>query len=281
MFGRIAAANALSDIYAVGAKPLCALNILLFPCAMGAEAARVLTGGADAIRQAGAVILGGHTVDDPQPKYGLAVTGVAQKSQIISHQGAMPGDALILTKKIGTGVLYSAAKSASGPLVKIAGGKKKLSASMAEAVESMARTNQAASEAMIAAGVNACTDITGFGLLGHGRNMAEKSGACLVINASAVPRFDGALELASHGPGGKGMNRNMRWSKPALKQEKEVAASFTRLFCDPQTSGGLLISLPEKKAAGLLAALHKGGDTASAIIGHVEKHTGACVRLVP
>ena len=281
MFGRIAAVNAMSDIYAVGATPVCALNILLFPCALTAEAAATLHGGADAVREAGAVILGGHSVDDNEPKYGLAVTGVISPKKLISHQGAKPGDALILTKKIGTGLVTSAVRAGRGALAGIAGWRKKLAAAHMETVESMAWLNMSASRAMMAVGANACTDVTGFGLLGHARNMAEKSRACMVIRASAVPRLPLALELAMAGPPGAGMGRNMKWIKPIFKADKGTPPGYAELFCDPQTSGGLLISAPEKKAGKLLDLLHNEGNLASAVIGHVEKPGGPCVRLVP
>jgi len=281
MFGRIAAVNAMSDIYAVGAKPVCALNILMFPCGLIDEAAATLEGGADAVREAGAVILGGHSVDDPIPKYGLAVTGAMRRNELVSHQGARPGDILILTKKIGTGLITSAFRSGGGAMADIRGWKKTLAASHKEAVVSMARPNMAASQAMVKTMVNACTDITGFGLLGHARNMAEQSGACLVINASAVPRFNGALELAAAGPPGGGMTRNMKWIKPNFKIEKGAPPGSAEMLCDPQTSGGLLISVPENKSQALMNRLIEGGDFSSAIIGHVESPSGSCVRLLP
>lgn len=281
MFGRIAAVNAMSDIYAVGAKPVCALNILMFPCALVDEAAATMQGGADAVREAGSVILGGHSVDDPIPKYGLAVTGVMRKKELVSHQGARPGDTLILTKKIGTGLITSAHRSGGSAMAGVRGWKKKLSASHREVVESMARPNMAASQSMVKTKVNACTDITGFGLLGHARNMAEQSGACLVISASAVPRFDGALELAAAGPPGGGMTRNMKWIKPNFKKDNYTPPGSAEMLCDPQTSGGLLISVSAKKAEALVDRLREVGDIASAIIGHVESPGGPCVRLVP
>lgn len=281
-FGRIAAANAFSDLYTMGAKPLLALNIVGFPCKVGVEIiSDILRGGADATREAGAVILGGHSVDDAEPKYGLAVTGVVHPGKMITSHGARPGDALILTKKIGVGIIANMAKLASGPL----GGLRARGPAIAqavhdEAVAAMMRLNRSAAEVMVGCGARACTDISGFGLLGHGLNMAEASGARLVFGYGAVPRFDGIEAHAIPGTKGGG-ERNYHWVKEKLTVAQGVTHEQVMALCDAQTSGGLLIAAPPERADETLRRLHEGGDAASAIVGRVEQGPPGTVAVEP
>src|SRR5438477_2089836 len=198
-FGAVAAANSMSDVYAMGGEVALALNIVAFPTDLDkAILTAILQGGADKVREAGGVIGGGHTVNDPEPKYGLCVTGLADPAHIMSKSGARPGDRLILTKPIGTGAITTAAKN-----------DRATPAHLQAAVDSMLRLNGPASRVFRWAGLRACTDITGFGLLGHASEMAEAGGVCFRIQAAAVPLLDGALEYvrAKQIPGGTGRNR--------------------------------------------------------------------------
>jgi len=281
-FGRIAAANALSDIYTAAARPVTALNILAFPCELGTDvAARILKGGADTVAKAGAVILGGHTVNDVEPKYGLAVTGVGDAARLITNEGAKPGDVLVLTKKIGTGILNSATKLSNGVLQYYKGAPPDISAAVfAEATASMMRLNKSASEAMVDFGATACTDITGFGLLGHARILAQNSGVAISVEYSRTPVYDGVEAFAIPGTKGGG-ERNHDWVKKALNVSPAVGIDQLMTLCDPQTSGGLLICVPEKMSDKLLKRLIDGGDEASAIIGSVEKGLPGSIRILP
>jgi selenide,water dikinase len=259
-FGRIAAANAFSDVYAMGATPLIALNLVGWPRGtlpldlLG----DVLRGGQDVAREAGAFVLGGHSVDDPEPKYGMVAIGEVHPDRVVTLAGARPGDVLVLTKPIGTGVLTTALKR---DLLD--------AADLAPAVTSMTTLNAGAARAMLAVGVHAATDVTGFGLLGHLHNMLAASAAAAEIDAAAVPLFAHAAELAAQGavPGGTQRNRD------ALAASVTFAAGVpeaTRvLLCDAQTSGGLLLAVPGTRADALIAALKKEGTPAAARIGRV------------
>jgi selenide,water dikinase len=248
-FGRIAAANALSDIYAMGGVPLAAMNLLAFPCGIGpGVVAEVLRGGAEKVREAGAVVVGGHTIDDAEPKYGLAVMGSAHPDEVVTNAGARAGDRLVLTKPVGTGVLTTALKRGL-----------ETEGSIREVVESMARLNRGASEAMRDAGARAATDVTGFGLLGHAREMAEASGVSVRVETAAVPLFEGVHTYAADGvcPGRTAdvvafLDPHVEWG-PADETWKRVLA-------DPQTSGGLLIAVPETTVEKLLAGLASRGE---------------------
>jgi len=283
LFGKIAAANSLSDIYTVGARPLTALNIVAFPCRHGVEpVAEILRGGADTVAEAGAVIIGGHSVEDDEPKYGLAVTGIVDPASIITNQGALPGDALILTKKIGVGILSNVARAREGALAGLrARGPEIPEASYREAEASMTRLNRAASETMREFGVRACTDVSGFGLLGHASNLAQGSHVKIVIGFAGVPLFPGIEPHAIDGTKGGG-ERNHAWLAAG---RLAVAAGVTReqvmILCDPQTSGGLLMAAPEEAAEKLVARLRGGGDVAAAIIGHVEAGDAGTVEARP
>lgn len=248
-YGRIAAANALSDIYAIGGKPLTAMNLVAFPAGREAELVALLNGGAEKVAEAGACMVGGHTIEDAEPKYGLSVTGLVDPRKMLSTVGARLGDRLVLTKPIGTGILTTALKG--GVLT---------AEEMATAIAGMIRLNRLASEVMLQVGVSACTDITGFGLLGHGAEMAEASGVCLQIDLAALPLYPQVREMAACGliPGGSYKNRE--FYLPKLVDGDHISAEILDLLADPQTSGGLLIALAEEKVAALLAGLRAGGE---------------------
>lgn len=256
-WGQIAAANAASDVYAMGGRPLVALNIVAWPReTIPLEIlGDVLRGGREMAARGGFAIVGGHSVDDPEPKYGLVVVGRARTDDVMTIDSAKPGDVLIVTKPIGTGIITTAIKrDAADP------------ASTDAAVKSMTTLNDAASEALVAAGVRACTDVTGFGLLGHLHRMLRASGAAADIDATAVPLIEGALELAERGfvPGGSDRNReavddHIEWNG---------AADLTRsVLCDAQTSGGLLAACPPDAVDALLRVLD--GELAHHVIGRV------------
>ena len=240
-FGAIAAANAVSDVYAMGGTPLSALTILAWPAAEDASILeQILKGGAAKLQEAGCVILGGHSVNDPEIKFGYAVTGTVHPGKFKPNAGAKAGDALILTKKIGTGVITTALKRGMAA-------QKYVDA----AISSMTQLNRGAAEAMAAFDVHGVTDVTGFGLFGHAREMAIASNVTLEIDSAQVQFIDGALECARAGalPGGLANNREF------VASCVEGSSAFDDLFYDPQTSGGLLISLPESDAAQLLKKL--------------------------
>jgi selenide, water dikinase len=259
-FGRIAAANALSDVYAMGGRPLTALNIACFPRSqMDISVLReVLRGGLDMLHQAGVALLGGHTVDDPELKYGLAVTGTIHPDKVVHNRGARPGDRLILTKPLGTGIVSTAIKNGRASPEAIAA-----------IVKSMTMLNKAASEAMLEVGVNACKDITGFGLLGHAAEMVEGTEVGFTIDAADVPIFPGVKELYEAGmvPGGLGRNRDFR--SHMVDMGDTVPPYLADILYDPQTSGGLLIAVPASKAEKLLRKLHREGVKEAAVIGEV------------
>ena len=264
LFGQIAATNSLSDVYAMGGKPLTAMNIVTFPiCRLAPEVLlAILSGGQQKIAEAGAVMLGGHTIDDDEPKYGLSVTGVVHPDKVLSNAGAQPGDALILTKAIGTGVLYTALKAELFP------------AGVAAAAASMTQLNRYAAEVMTRFPVHACTDITGFGLLGHAFELAAGSAVDLELDSRAVPLLPDAAEAAGMGlvPAGAYANRDYL---NQVEFRPEVPVNLQDLLFDPQTSGGLLISLAEDLAADLLTELHAAGVAVAACIGRVTgKGTG-------
>ncbi|KUK31433.1 MAG: Selenide, water dikinase [Thermoanaerobacterales bacterium 50_218] len=259
-FGQVAAANALSDVYAMGGKPLTALNIVAFPtCTLGIEVLReIVRGGCDKVAEAGAVVLGGHSIEDSEPKYGLAVTGIVHPDKVVTNSGAQPGDYLILTKPLGTGVLATALK-----------------AGMLEPedekvfVEVMATLNAAAAKAMTHIGVSACTDITGFGLLGHLREMACNSKVDAEVWVSQVPFLPRVLEFASMGilPGGAYANKEH--VTPFVEFAEEIPEAEKDLLYDPQTSGGLLIAVPEDRKEALEGELRNQGVASYRVIGRV------------
>jgi selenide,water dikinase len=259
-FGRIAAANAFSDIYAMGATPLVALNLVGWPRdvipydVLG----EVLRGGADVARAAQAFVLGGHSIDDPEPKYGMAVVGEVHPDRVVTNAGARPGDVLVLTKPIGTGVLTTALK------------RDLLSeAELASAVAVMTTLNDAAARAMLAVGVHAATDVTGFGLLGHLHSLLEASGAAAEVTARAVPLLPHAHDMAARGAVPGGTQRNRTSLADAVSFSAGVDETTRVLLSDAQTSGGLLIAAAPGSAEALVAALGREQAPAAAVIGRV------------
>ena len=269
LFGQIAAANALSDIYTMGGKPVTALNLVSFPCKIGMDRlSAILQGGQSKIEEAGAVIVGGHSVDDREPKYGLAVTGVVDPKEMITNTGARPGQKLILTKKIGTGIISNMRKLHRGIFGRLKGPNPVAAETEQESIESMITLNARAAKLMKEFGCPACTDVTGFGLLGHARNVAEASNVSMEIWVDQVPHFKGVLGVAVEGTAGGG-HRNLTFVQNSVERGPHVTDQSLYLLCDAQTSGGLLMSVDEEKAEDLVSALHTSGVPHAAIIGRI------------
>lgn len=261
-FGRVAAANALSDVYAMGGQPYTAMNITCFPTKMlGTDLlAEILKGGLEKVLEAGAVMAGGHTVEDSEPKFGLAVTGLIDPHNMVMKNGAKPGDVLILTKPIGTGVLNTAHKHSD------------ISAEHLEGVlTSMETLNRAASEVMVKHGIKAGTDVTGYGLLGHSLEMCRSSQVTAVFEASAVPLLPGALEAYQRGHVPGGSQANLQFVTPYLAVDEQVPRDLLGLLGDAQTSGGLLLAVPETKLAAVMQEL-PALFTAPRVIGRMTEY---------
>lgn len=283
LFGAIAAANALSDCFTMGAKVLTGLNIVGFPCASGMDQlSEILRGGGDKVIEAGGVIIGGHSVEDAEPKYGVAVTGIVHPDRLITNAGAKVGDALVLTKKIGTGIVCNVRKS-TGTVGKIANALRS-SAQISDAVydeviQSMQQLNRSASEVMAEVGVNACTDITGFGLLGHVSNVAEASGVGVKLWYSEIPKFDGVVECAIRGTRGGG-ERNWKFIRDSVSLDSGLSEDQVAVLYDAQTSGPLFISVPQEKKNLLLQKLRDRGLSDAREIGEVcPAFSGYSVRV--
>jgi len=245
LYGQIAAANALSDIYAMGGKPLLALNIVCFPTCLPAETlAEILRGGADKVIEAGAIIAGGHSVQDNEPKYGLAVAGLIKPDQILSNAGAKAGDLLILTKPLGTGIILTGAR---GGLITLEDHNRALAL--------MAELNKEACAAMLKVKAHACTDITGFGLLGHASELARASKVSLKINFSKVPLLSRVKELILDGIIPGGAYENKRHLEEEISFKENIKPEEQMILFDPQTSGGLLIAVEAAKSRNLLDEL--------------------------
>ena len=259
-FGRIAAANAFSDLYAMGATPLFGLNLVGWPRdtlpfdLLG----EVLRGAADIVREAGAFVLGGHSVDDPEPKFGMVAIGEAHPERVVTNAGARPGDALVLTKPIGTGVLSTALKRDLAT-----------EADIAPAVAAMTTLNAGAARAMLSVGVHAATDVTGFGLLGHLNSLLRASGAAAELASAQVPILPLARDLAQRGAVSGGSRRNQESVAGATRFDAAVDATTRLLLADAQTSGGLLIAVPAEALDALVAALGRERTPAAAVIGRV------------
>jgi selenide,water dikinase len=256
IYGQIAAANALSDVYAMGGRPLTALAIAGFPKKglAAADMAAIFKGGFDKLREASVVLLGGHTVQDDEIKFGYAVTGAVDPSRVLTNAGAKPGDALILTKPLGTGVIGTAIKFDRAP-----------KALVEAAVASMRMLNRAAAEALSSVGgVHACTDITGFGLIGHLTEMANASRATLGIRANDVPIFKGVADLVRKNRSG-GMSANQEYFEGTVDMGDELPAELRDLLYDPQTSGGLVVALDQMQADLALQMLERVGVKATRI----------------
>jgi selenide,water dikinase len=260
-FGRIAVTNALSDVYAMGGRPLTAMNIVCFPIGKMdiAILREILRGGLDQMREANVVLVGGHSVEDDEPKYGLSVTGVVHPDRVLANRGAMPGDRLILTKALGSGIVSTAVK---GGIAEPAMQRKCLS--------TMMELNRAAAELVaVRNDIHACTDITGFGLLGHAMEMIEGTKTGIKIYAKSIPYFDGVQELIETGIVPGGLVRNRKFRQHQIERGAACPDWIIDLLFDPQTSGGLFISLPEAGAKDLLSEMHKAGIRDAAIVGEV------------
>ena len=268
LYGRIAAVNAMSDVYAMGGEPRLALNILCAAEGMPEEAIReILRGGYDAAYEAGAIITGGHTIRGAEPIYGLAVSGFVHPKKVLTNSNAQPGDVLILTKPLGIGILTTAAKADM------------VDASVLNRIYAqMATLNKTARDVMVNYSVHSCTDITGFSLLGHGYEMAQGSNCTLHITVDTVPYHADALEFASMGLVPAGAYRNRQYAGPGVKLCREVSLAMQDILYDPQTSGGLLFALPEKDAEDCLRKLRDHIPQA-AIVGYVTEKEDAFLCL--
>jgi len=271
IFGQIAVANALSDVYAMGGTPLTALNLVAFPIKVLASSIlkEILRGGLSKMEEAGVALVGGHTVEDPEVKYGLAVTGIVHPNKIITNAKAEPGDRLVLTKPLGTGIIATALKggmASDGAVQKM--------------VESMRVLNRKASEWMKAFGAHACTDITGFGFIGHAMEMVSASQVGMVIQSKDIPIFSEAIEYARLGliPGGAHANRDFFSCR--VEVHSNVPDLLVDILYDPQTSGGLLISLPSHEAERLVEALKKEGNIDSCIVGKVVEEPRGKIQII-
>lgn len=264
-FGQIAAANALSDVYAMGGIPITAMNIACFPIKKIDKSVfrEILKGGMAKLEEADVVLIGGHTVDDVELKYGLSVTGIIHPEKILTKGGAKINDSLILTKPIGTGILVTALKSDLA-----------ISLDIQPIIQIMSMLNKTASEVMLEIGVNACTDITGFGFLGHAIEMMTLSSVGMAINSDKIPIFPDAIHYAEMGfiPGGTHANR--KYFEKYVDFSSNIKQPLQDVLFDPQTSGGLLISVSSDKAENLIKLLCKKGITDSNIIGYISNETG-------
>jgi selenide, water dikinase len=262
-FGEIAAANALSDVFAMGGRVLFALSIAAFPEDLPRDTlAAVFEGAASKVREAGGTLAGGHTIRDAEPKYGLAVIGAGHPDRLLRKGGAKAGDVLLLTKRLGTGVLVSGHRQG-----------KASDADFDGAIDQMRTLNRTAAEVLVTNGIAGATDVTGFGLLGHGFEMARASGTRFVFDAASLPALPGALDLAKAGVETGGAAHNRRFVLPILTTAEGVAAELVTLAHDPQTSGGLLAAIPAEKLADIEASL-KGAGVDAWRVGRVEEGAG-------
>lgn len=268
LYGQIAAANSLSDVYAMGGKPKLAMNILCMPEDMEKSVLLdVLQGGYSKCKEASAIICGGHTIKDNEPKYGLCVSGFVHPDHILKNSSAAEGDVLILTKALGTGILNTALKA------------ELITAESEKALcDSMAMLNKTAAEIMTDFHVSGCTDVTGFGLMGHAHEMASGSSMTIVLESSHLPILPQALEMAEMGIVPKGAYNNRNWIGCSVASSRKVPLAITDIMFDPQTSGGLLISVPEKESQQLLMRL-KDSIPAVEIVGYVKAFDGKSVRV--
>lgn len=255
-FGAIAAANALSDVYAMGGRPIAALNLVGFPddALDGSVLADILRGGADKAREAGIDVVGGHTIKSDEPVYGMAVTGVVHPERVVTNARGLPGDVLLLTKPIGLGIITTAAKN-----------DEDAEGAIGEAIHFMKTLNRDAAEAMVSHGAHAATDVTGFGLLGHLRNLAAASGCSAEVWLGAVPALPAAVRYVKNGIAPGGTHANWRFLGDWVRYEPDLDKADQLLLCDAQTSGGLLIAIPGERAAALLPKL----DRSAAVIGRL------------
>ena len=270
MYGQIAATNAISDVYAMGGEPRLALNIMCVTDAMDKHTVQeVLRGGYSKAYEAGVIITGGHTINGAEPIYGLAVTGFVHPDKVLTNSGAKPGDVLILTKKLGVGILTTAAKAGLAP-----------EGIMLRLIEQMATLNKYARDIMVKYPVHSCTDVTGFSLMGHGYEMAQGSGVTIHILTDQVPFHPEATEMAEMGLIPAGAYRNREYAEPGvLVKNPAVTRALQDIFFDPQTSGGLLIALPEKDAEACLKEMHETTVPDAALVGYVTEPGEASIIL--
>jgi selenide,water dikinase len=285
LFGRIAAANALSDVYAMGARPILALALVAFPTAVLPPEVleEILRGGAEKVGEAGAVVGGGHSIDHDIPLYGLAVTGVVEESRLTRNAGARPGDALVLTKPLGIGLTICAgrADALAGESVSGLFHRQLLpDAALQEAVGVMSDLNRPAVEAREGFDIHAATDVTGYGLLGHAFEMMEASGTTGEFSVSLIPLLTEARRLAERGIAPDGSRVNVRNMRPRTEAAPEVTESDFLLLCDAQTSGGLLIALPEGQAEAFAARCRDRGAARAAVVGRVLERGPKVLRVV-
>ena len=262
-FGQISAANSISDIYSMGGRPLTALNVVMFPSKhldMG-MLREILRGGHDKVVEAGACLVGGHTVDDEEPKYGLCVNGVVHPERIVTNAGSRPGDALILTKPLGTGVLFNAVRSGKMPYRDVE----------RDVLPSVAALNGPAMEAALRFELHACTDITGFGIAGHLLEIALGSNTRVLLKYSDLPLYPGVLDMYRKGETTGSNRENHRMVQEHMEIQASVSKIEKELLFDPQTSGGLLLSVPDSQAEELLTALSAAGVQSAVRVGEVAE----------
>jgi selenide,water dikinase len=265
-YGAIAAANAMSDVYAMGGEVVLALNIAGFPDNLPPETiTAIFSGGADKVAEGGGIIAGGHTVIDAEPKYGLSVMGIARPAEVLAKSGARPGDVLVLTKGLGTGMILTAAKRDAVEPIHLQG-----------AVDSMLRLNRHAAHLAREAGAHALTDVTGFAIVGHSLEIADRSGVQIVLRARDLPVLPGALDYAAAGIDFGGMGRNMNQLGPRATLAPDLPELYRRLIFDPQTSGGLLMALEPAAADSVVKSLVADGYNA-AVVGEVREGSGLIV----
>lgn len=264
-FGRIAACNSLSDVYTMGGKPVTAMNIVAFPTKKFSLdiLSKILEGGQHVLNEAGVSLLGGHSVDDPELKFGLSVTGIVHPDRIIRNNTIKDGDAIILTKALGTGIIATAVKAGIA-----------VDGHINDFIKSMTTLNKNAAEIMLEYNVNACTDVTGFGLAGHLFEMMEGDCLSIELDSSSIPVFAGVENYAETGLIPGGLYRNRKYVSERCSFDEKVKPVYRDIIFDPQTSGGLLISLPENDAIKLLDNLKINGISISSIIGRVKKSSG-------
>lgn len=269
-FGAIAAANSLSDVYAMGGRPLLALNIVGFPTSLDkAILGEMLRGGYAKANEAGCLIVGGHTVDDPEPKYGLSVVGIVEPGKQVTNAGAKPGDALVLTKPLGTGIITTAGKQGRVSPEVLQG-----------AVAAMSTLNRAAAEAMVKVGAHAATDITGFGLMGHLKSMVKGSRVGAQVQLGRVPVLPGAWELLDQGVAPGGTHRNRQSVADAVSWHPDLTEREQLLLCDAQTSGGLMISVASDQTEALLSELQASG-VSGAVLGEITEGPEGQIKAIP
>ncbi len=270
MFGQIAAANSVSDIYAMGGKPLTALSIIAFPIEKLSHRImnKMLQGGIEKLKEAGVALLGGHSIKDKEIKFGFAVTGIIDPARIITNDKAKPGDVLILTKPIGTGILSFARQLRRAP-----------EEGLREAERSMTELNKTAAEVMVKMGVRTATDVTGFGFAGHLSEIVSQSGVTAEIYAEKIPLFAGVLELVREGLVSGAIERNREYSAQFVEKAKDFSEDMETILYDPQTSGGLLMAIKEKKSKALLGELLRRGVGRAAIVGRITAKSKGKIRL--